>query len=209
LSSASTAERPTAPARAASGPERDAARLGRLLDGDEAEFAEVVRAWSPLMLNIATSYVHTRATAEECVQDAWLTFIRCLPRFEGRSQLRTWAIGIVINIARRRGRRDARAVMEPAVQAERFDPSGDWTTVGAPRALEPERALFAREALAVIEGGLAELPPRQRSVVMLRDVHGLSAGEVCEALALTPANQRVLLHRGRALVRRRLEEYLR
>ena len=53
---------------------------------------------------------------------------------------------------------------------------------------------------------LGELPERQRAVVELRDVHGLDPGEVCELLDLTPANQRVLLHRGRARLRAALEE---
>jgi RNA polymerase sigma-70 factor, ECF subfamily len=43
----------------------------------------------------------------------------------------------------------------------------------------------------------------------MRDVHGLSADETCDALGLTPQNQRVLLHRGRAALRTALEDYYR
>jgi RNA polymerase sigma-70 factor (ECF subfamily) len=58
----------------------------------------------------------------------------------------------------------------------------------------------------VLQRALAELPARQRAVVELRDVHGLDAQEVCQVLDLTPANQRVLLHRARARLRAALEE---
>jgi RNA polymerase sigma-70 factor (ECF subfamily) len=52
---------------------------------------------------------------------------------------------------------------------------------------------------------LAELPERQRTIVTLRDVHGLSSDEVCSLLGLSAGNQRVLLHRGRSRLRTRLE----
>ena len=54
---------------------------------------------------------------------------------------------------------------------------------------------------------LAELPERQRIVVTLRDVEGYASDEVCSILGISAANQRVLLHRARAFVRGRLEEY--
>ena len=57
----------------------------------------------------------------------------------------------------------------------------------------------------MLDRALAELPERQRAVVELRDVHGFDCEEVCELLDLTAANQRVLLHRGRAKLRGALE----
>jgi RNA polymerase sigma-70 factor, ECF subfamily len=54
---------------------------------------------------------------------------------------------------------------------------------------------------------LAELPERQRIVVALRDVHGLSSDEVCALLGLSASNQRVLLHRGHSRLRGLLELY--
>jgi RNA polymerase sigma-70 factor (ECF subfamily) len=59
----------------------------------------------------------------------------------------------------------------------------------------------------VVVRALDELPPRQRVVVAMRDLHGHSADEVGELLGISPGNQRVLLHRGRAVVRAHLERY--
>ncbi len=193
--------------------------LERLRAGDEQAFRQIVRDWSPLMLRMAGSFVSTPATAEECVQEAWLGVVRGLDGFEGRSQLRTWAVRIVLNIARRRAERDGRVILwdvadgsGATVHPARFRGSGEqweggWTEQGAPRAWEPEAVLLAGEEMARLEAGLAELPPRQRAVVTLRDVHGLAPEEVCEALSLTPGNERVLLHRGRARLRQLLEDY--
>ena len=60
----------------------------------------------------------------------------------------------------------------------------------------------------MVATALTGLPPRQRIVVALRDLDGHSAEEVCDLLGITAANQRVLLHRGRAVVRTHLEQYL-
>ena len=55
--------------------------------------------------------------------------------------------------------------------------------------------------MAAVQAAILELPTTQRQVITLRDVEGLSAGEVCEVLMLTAGNQRVLLHRARLRVR--------
>ena len=72
----------------------------------------------------------------------------------------------------------------------------------------PEQRLLTREVHDVVVTALASLPERQRVVVALRDLDGHSAGEVGSLLNITTGNQRVLLHRGRAVVRAHLEEYL-
>jgi RNA polymerase sigma-70 factor (ECF subfamily) len=198
----------------------DAELLHRLRAGEERAFGEIVREWSPLLLRVAGSFVTTHASAEECVQEAWLAVIRGLDGFEGRSRLRTWVVGIVVNIARRRAERDGRVVpwtvaedeSGPTVDPRRFRPSGEqwaggWTEQGAPREWDPEAVLLAGEAMELLTRGLAELPPRQRAVVTLYDMHGLTAEEVCAVLELSPGNQRVLLHRGRARLRQLLEDY--
>src|SRR3954452_2482829 len=96
----------------------DAELLARLRAGDERAFGEIVRAWSPLLLRVAGSFVTTHASAEECVQEAWLVVIRGLDGFEGRSRLRTWVVGIVVNIARRRAERDGRLWSSTALEED-------------------------------------------------------------------------------------------
>src|SRR3954467_5832230 len=107
--------------------------LLQLRAGDERAFGEIVRAWPPRLLRVAGSFVTTHASAEECVQEAWLAVIRGLDGFEGRSRLRTGVVGVVVNVARRRGERDGRMVVwtaadddwGPTVDPRRFRPSGE------------------------------------------------------------------------------------
>jgi len=100
----------------------------------------------------------------------------------------------------------------PTVDPNRFRPAGDrwaggWRAEAAPRSWGPEAATLNAEARALLAAALARLPQRQRLVVELRDVHGLPADEVCGFLDVSPANQRVLLHRARAKLREHLESY--
>jgi RNA polymerase sigma-70 factor (ECF subfamily) len=204
-------------------PDPDVDTLERMRSGDEAAFAELVDRWSPSMLRIARTYVSTRQSAEDAVQDAWVGVVRGLAGFEGRSSLRTWVFAILVNQARSRGVRESRSVpmsdlarddSGPTVDPDRFrgphDPYPDhWTPAGVPQQWQghPEGRVLAGEALHLLETALTGLPPRQCAVVTLRDVQGLTSDEACEAMGISPENQRVLLHRGRAALRRALEEY--
>lgn len=172
------------------------------------------------MLRLARCYVQSDASAEDVVQEAWLAALRGLDGFEGRSRLRTWVLRIVANIAKSWGEREHRvspfssaAFGEgPTVDPERFGSPGE-PNAGAWRALPlswpalPEGELLSAEAQDIVREAVAGLPEAQRAVIELRDINGYEASEVCEALGLTPGNQRVLLHRARASVRQRVEHY--
>jgi RNA polymerase sigma-70 factor (ECF subfamily) len=212
------------------GSQEQADLLDRLRAGDRQAFAELVDAWSPVLLRVALQHVSTRASAEDVVQDTWLAVIRQLDRFEGRSSLRTWVFRILENQATTRGVREARTVPwssafgsdeECRHSGSTVDPGrfrgpddrwpGGWTPAGRPTRWEPppEDAAAAAEIRRDLGAALDELPERQRAVVELRDVHGLSSEEVCTQLGLSPGNQRILLHRGRARLRARLEDVYR
>jgi RNA polymerase sigma-70 factor (ECF subfamily) len=194
----------------------DAARLAALRVGDERAFVELVDELSPRMLKLARVYVTGLATAEDAVQEAWIIVLRSLDRFEGRSKLATWILGIVVNVARARGRHESRSRPfsslstddQPVIDPERFLPPdhrgwpGHWAIPPAPW---PEHALETAEATQLIRDTVAALPQAQREVITLRDMIGCSPEETCEALGLTDANQRVLLHRARTKVRAALE----
>src|SRR5690348_3086299 len=209
---------------AATMPAGDEDLVERLRSGDSEAFAEIVDAWSPVMLAVARRYVGDRHSAEDVVQDAWLGVLRGLSGFEGRSSLRGWAFSILINRAKTRAVRDARVITVsgddendagPTVDPARFQgPDGSypghWTSTGAPRRWEePEGRALGREIGRLLHQALDRLPERQRLVVQLRDVEGMSADETCALLCLSQQNQRVLLHRGRAALRGALEDYYR
>ncbi len=196
----------------------------RLVEGlrarDEATFMLLVDLYGPSLLRLAQTFVRDRAVAEDVVQETWLGVLRGIDRFEGRSSLKTWIYRILVNTAKTRGIRESRSVPfsalagageeGPTVDPDRFQEAdgqypGGWRTF--PDSW-PEERLLAAETMDVIRRAIDTLPPTQRAVVTLRDVEGWSSDEVRNALDLSETNQRVVLHRGRAKVRRALEEYL-
>lgn len=194
--------------------------VAALRRGDEAAFMRLVREHTPMMLRVARLYVSSQAVAEEVVQDAWVGVLNGIGRFEGRSSLKTWIFRILTNNAKTRGQREARTLPVSSLAGEDFavDPErflgddtrfpGHWAAPPRRWDDEPERRLLADEALRVVEGAIAELPPLQAAVITMRDVDGLDAQEVCNALGISETNGRVLLHRARSKVRRALEEYM-
>jgi RNA polymerase sigma-70 factor (ECF subfamily) len=193
--------------------------------GDERAFLELVERHHALMVRVARGYVRSDAVAEEVAQDAWVGFLSGIERFEARSSLKTWLFRILVNRALTRARREARTVPfsslapelgedEPAVDPDRFlDAShprwpGHWAA--APQRWDelPEECLLGRETLEEAREAIDALPPRQRQVILLRDVDGWSPEEVCEALDISDGNQRILLHRARSKVRAALERHL-
>ncbi len=191
----------------------DEVLLERLREGDEQAFLELVSRHNGLLLRVARTFVREPAVAEEVVQDTWLGVLRGIDAFAGRASLRTWLLSILVNRARSTGvserRRSAtRLAAEPAVPADRFDAGGAWSAPPRHWVDEVDDRVFAESLAAPLRAALDDLPQRQREVVVLRDVDGLSAAEVCAVLEISEANQRVLLHRGRSRLRAALESEL-
>jgi len=205
--------------------EDDLRLVETLRAGDEAAFSQLIDQYHASMLRLAMVFVPDEAVAEEVVQDAWIGILRGLPRFEGRSSLKTWMFRILTNTAKTRGQREGRSlpfsalvssegeVGEPALDADRFVPADDprraheW--VSLPRNWDdiPENRLLTQETLAVARAAIEDLPVGQRNVITLRDIEGWTSAEVCNVLEIGESNQRVLLHRARSKVRQALERY--
>jgi len=215
---------PAAPGSVGNGPvDNDAALIAALRAGDEDAFASLVDRYGPTMLRVAREFVSSREAAEDVVQETFLGVITGIDRFEARSSLKTWIFRILVNRAKTRGRKESRsrpfsalssdevARDDPAVDPDRFVHEGEargvWAAPPSTRQL-PEAGVLAGEVGAHLAAAIRDLPPAQRAVVELRDVHGLSSPEVCELLDLSEGNQRVLLHRGRSKLRAALEQYV-
>src|SRR4029079_13272395 len=111
----------------------DLALARRIQGGDEDAFVDLVRRHHAAFLKLAVAWVRARSLAEEVVQETWALALEKLPEFEGRSTLKTWLCGILINTAGSRRHRELRTIPdsplgelgdEPAVPPERFSPPG-------------------------------------------------------------------------------------
>jgi RNA polymerase sigma-70 factor (ECF subfamily) len=171
--------------------------------------SRLIDRWSPAMLRVARSFVDSLQSAEDVVQDAWLGMLSGLAGFEGRSSLRAWTFTILVNRARTRGAREARTMPQSPLEDEARESARTWSSIDFASCWHaaPESVVLSKEILLQIDRALAALPPRQRQVVTMRDVCGMTTEEVCAALGISAANQRVLLHRARAALRAALAGY--
>ena len=198
--------------------------VAALRAGDEQAFVRFVHMHHGALIRVARSYVRRPELAEEVAQEAWQGLIESLPRFEPRTAtLKTWLFRILVNCARARARKERRNTPSaalsgddgdgegPVVAAERFAPddhpwAGHW--VSPPRKFVLEDPAVSHETRELLNEAIARLPETQREVLLLRDVEGWTAQDVCDALGTTDMNQRVLLHRARSKVRAYLEDRL-
>jgi RNA polymerase sigma-70 factor, ECF subfamily len=202
----------------------DRALVAALRRGDEDAFGWLIDRYDGALRRLARTYVATPAVADDVVQETWLAVVKGIDRFEERAAVSTWLYRILANIARTRGVREHRTIpfssaagaledgSGPAVDPERFGVPGDpgyghWAAPPTPWDDEPEAKLESRETLGVVRAAIDALPPAQREVITLRDLEGWTSTEVRNALDLSETNQRVILHRARARVRRVLEAY--
>lgn len=150
--------------------------------------------------------------AEDAVQETFLRAWRAADRFEGRAALRTWLYRIATNVCldmRKAPQRRARPMdLEPASSASRplpatigeeawVEPIPDERTI--PTGGDPAATALARESVRLaFVAALQHLPPRQRAVLVLREVLQWSAAETAELLETTPASVNSALQRARA-----------
>jgi RNA polymerase sigma-70 factor (ECF subfamily) len=185
--------------------------INNLIEGDPIAFEHVVAEYHNLMLSVARAIVGT-SIADEVVQEAWVSAIKALPKFEGRSSLKTWLIQIVSNGAKSRVRRENRySSLDDgweAVSSDKFDHTGHrLDNVIAWETATPEALLSNTQLQKVIEQAFHSLPAMQRAAMTMIDMEGYKIDEVCNILDISSSNARVLLHRARVAVHDAIECY--
>jgi RNA polymerase sigma-70 factor (ECF subfamily) len=187
----------------------ETALLARLRAGDDEAFETLVRRYSARLFSVARRIVGTDEDARDVVQEAFLSAFRALERFHGDARLSTWLHRIVVNTAlmklRTRKRKPEESI-EPMLPgflgdghfSERFK---DWN--------EPvDQALSRAETRALVRHRINELPESFRTVLLLRDIEGLSTEETAKVLETTPNAVKIRLHRARQALRTLLAPHL-
>ena len=180
----------------------DTALLAALRAREPGSFEQLVRAQGGRMLAVARRLLSNEEDARDAVQEAFLNAYRNIDRFEGQALLSTWLHRIVVNVSlmklrsRKRKPEESLDHLLPAFRddghfAERFD-SGS----------EPADQRLAREQeQAAVRAAIDELPDHYRTILLLRDIEGISTQEVADQLGITPNAVKLRLHRARQALR--------
>lgn len=170
-----------------------------------SSFEVVVEKYSGFVYNVALRMVGDPTEAEDVTQEAFLDAFRAWDRFRGESQVSTWLYRIAVNrsLMKLRKEKKARQLTENGLEDQEV---ANWA---AGPEEGPENAALNSELRAKLDEGLGQLPPDLRAAVVLRDVQDLSSAEAAEALGISVAALKARLHRGRLLLRKHLEGYVR
>jgi RNA polymerase sigma-70 factor, ECF subfamily len=172
--------------------------VARVLQGQTGLFEILMRRHNQRLFRVARGILGDDSEAEDVTQDAYVRAFRALAGFRGESAFATWLTRITVHeaLALLRKRRRLVAVGDGGACEP---PDGDAMA-------DPQRALENRELRRAIERAVDALPESLRAVFVLREVEGLPGEEVAAALAISPQNVRVRLHRAKAVLRRDLDE---
>ena len=184
---------------------REAVLISRCAAGDEVACTELVVEHQRMVFHLALHLLSDHDEALDLSQEVFLNVFRTIGRFRGQSALRTWIYRIVVNQARNRQRwwrRRHRA--EQVSLEERLETHGDLPATSDLD--EPDR-MFGRKELATrIGDAVARLPFDQRSVIVLREIDGLSYDEIAFSLGVAVGTVKSRLTRAREALRAQLRE---
>lgn len=175
-------------------PDPDQDLLDAVRTGDRRALEDLLRRHQPRLWAACRRLTGSDADADDAVQEALISIVRALPRFDGRSRFGTWAYRVAVNASldelRRRRRR-----AEPGLPGDPdLGPSGPGHGEPVATTADPEGAALTVD----IDTALRRLPPEFRAPVVLRDLCGLDYAEIAEVLAVPAGTVRSRISRGRA-----------
>lgn len=165
--------------------------------GDRAAFDELVRVTYMETYTLAYRLLGDEDDARDVVQEAYLRAYRGLRRFRGDAQFSTWMYRITANCAATYLGKRARHRHEELDEELADEPDGAGTR-------SPERRIEHLALQEELKEALAELPPKLRAVVLLRDVYDLTHDDIAAELGISVSAAKVRLHRARTKLRKHL-----
>lgn len=183
----------------------DGEELARVLAGcrigNEASWRQLVEGYKDWVYRLAYGFVHDPHDAEDLAQDVFVEVHRWLPSYRGEARFPTWLYRVATNVClraiRARGKEAPVAIEDLERRLVDVAPDG------------PEEAAMESEARRHVHRMVAELPEHYRAVVVLCDLQELPYEEAAQALRISVGTVRSRVHRGRNLLRQKLQDYFR
>jgi RNA polymerase sigma-70 factor (ECF subfamily) len=186
----------------------EAALIDRCLSGDDTAYDQIVQRYGDMVFNLAYRFLGRHDEAIDLSQEVFLQIYRKLASFRRDASLRTWIYRIVINRAKNRQRWWKRRFAEmTAVHLDELEERSNWE-LAAPvngNGVSPHKALLRKEIGHLLRQAIDRLPFDQRSILLLKEIEGLSYDEIAETLELPLGTVKSRLARARRSLRDRLD----
>jgi RNA polymerase sigma-70 factor (ECF subfamily) len=174
-------------------------------DGDTKALTELVKRYEQTIYNFSFKVCRDREKAEHTMQETFMSMVKSIKQFSGRSKFSTWLYTIVSNhclmMARAQKNKHYASIDD---ENSLIDEShiADWKVT-------PEKVTENNELKKILDKAIDKLPYDYRIVFVLRDVEGLSTAETGKIVGLTVPAVKSRLHRARAFLRKELDKTLR
>ncbi len=182
-------------------PDEDLVALAR--NGDLHAFEELVERYKQKAYHIAFDFTRDREEAKDLSQEAFLRAYTKLTYFDGRSGFYTWFYRILVNMCldyRRWKKRTAADAYDETIEAH-MEPT-------YPTANSLDEHVIAKELSEKVGLALEALPPKQRTVFILKNHRGLSIKEIAELMQAAEGTVKVHLHRAVTALRKSLNDFI-
>lgn len=160
--------------------------------GDRAAQAALIRALQDVWYRFALGLLRDHDLAADAAQETALRFLRDLPKFNRGSTIKTWSLGIALNVTREQRRRKTWAGESAAIESADDSPS-------------PMAEADQAEQVSKVRLLFADLPDRQREALLLRFFEDLSVDETAKAMNAAPGTIKATVHQALRSLRNKLE----
>ncbi len=184
---------------------KDDQLVGLAKSGDRKAFEMLVERYKQKAYQIAFHHIRDREEAKDISQEAFLRAFTQLKRFDLRSSFYTWFYRILVNLCIDYQRKNRRFIRQPLEEKENQEGGNPMT---GENPTSPDQYLSAEEMTRRVAVTLKELPPKQRTVFILRNHEGLSIQEIAEVMKSAEGTIKVHLHRAVMALRRNLAEFV-
>lgn len=182
--------------------------LRRLRDRDERAFRELIQEHRDRVYNITYRMLGNRAEAEDVAQEVFISVFKTIDTFREESKFSTWLYRVTVNHCKNRIKYLARRHERDRDELDEASHQANGVAAGTPVRVAPDKALASAQMEKLLQEAIANLDDDQRVVVVLRDIEDLSIEEICEITGLPDGTVKSRLHRGRLVLRKKLQRHV-
>lgn len=177
--------------------------VSKVIEGKIELFEVIVRRYNQQLFRVVRGYLTSRQDAEDAMQSAYLKAFENLSQFRGEAKFSTWLVRIAIN--------EALKILKSRKGTVDFsvtDHQNNDQTDSGEEFSSPEAKVIEKDMNKHLEKAIDQLPPKYRSVLIMREIEQLSTSETAEVLEISRSNVKVRLHRAKKMLQDELTDML-
>ncbi len=178
--------------------------VSKVKQGDKEALSQLVSIYSKRIYHFGLRLTGNEQDAEDILQDTFLTMLKKINQFQGRSSFYTWLYRIAINIGLRKIQSKKMkyqhvSIDDPDIEKTHSEHINEWPKFEF-------KNITSKRFRKKLDEDLEQLPEKYRTVFILRDLHELSTEETSKILQITPSNTKIRLMRARNFLKNKLED---